>query len=117
MHQSPGDQRPRLKWANDQLKLGMYDDQACLQCHSDMSEDISQHTHHVATSEGSRCYNCHMPHTTYGLLKAIRSHTVSSPSVQHDDLQAGRPNACNLCHSEQTAEWASTQITDWYGTR
>ena len=53
-----------------------------------------------------------MPHTTYGLLKAIRSHTVSSPSVARDDIQAGRPNACNLCHLDQTLQWTADQLQE-----
>ena len=58
---------------------------ACLQCH-----DIRAHSHHRADSTGSSCYNCHMPYTTYGLLKTIRSHQISSPSVQAT-LDTGGP--------------------------
>jgi hypothetical protein len=54
-----------------------------------------------------------MPHTSYGLLKAIRSHTISSPSVQ-ESLAYGRPNACNQCHLDQTLAWTANQLDDWY---
>ena len=57
-------------------------DAACLQCHKTMATNITAHTHHDADSEGSRCYNCHMPRTTFGLLHAMRSHQVSSPNVR-----------------------------------
>jgi hypothetical protein len=41
-----------------------------------------------------------MPYTSYGLLKAMRSHTISSPTVA-ESVQTGRPNACNLCHLDK----------------
>ena len=63
--------------------------------------NLTAHTKHAPDSSGSSCYNCHMPYTTYGLLKTIRSHTVSSPSVA-ESIEAGRPNACNLCHLDKT---------------
>lgn len=76
---------------------------------------IEAHTHHGADSAGSSCYNCHMPYTTYGLLKTIRSHQISSPSATVT-LRTGRPNACNLCHLDKTLEWTADHLTDWYGT-
>ncbi len=107
--------RPALRaWArNDQLAPGMESDQACLQCHKEMVNHLTSHTHHDADSSGSRCYNCHMPHTTFGLLHAMRSHQVSSPSVR-ESLDYGRPNACNLCHLDQTLSWTSNKLHDWY---
>ena len=47
---------------------------------------LTAHTHHVDGSSGSNCLNCHMPHTTYGVLKAIRSHEISSPKPPGDQL-------------------------------
>jgi len=79
-----------------------------------MTESIAEHTHHPQGSTGSRCYNCHMPHTAYGLLKAIRSHEISSPSVRQT-LQTGRPNACNLCHLDKPLSWTARNLTAWYG--
>jgi hypothetical protein len=91
----------------------METDQACFQCHESHRDNIERHTHHAASSEGSRCYNCHMPHTTYGLLKAIRSHQVSSPSVAAT-LATGRPNACNQCHLDKTLGWTQEYLSEWY---
>lgn len=99
---------------NDQLAPGMETDQACLQCHASFSTRLAEHTRHAPGSTGSRCYNCHMPHTTYGLLKAIRSHQIDSPSVAATRA-TGRPNACNLCHLDQTLEWSARHLSDWYG--
>ena len=67
----------------------------------------------AADSSGSRCYNCHMPHTTFGLLHAMRSHQVSSPNVR-ESIDHGRPNACNLCHLDQTLSWTAKKLHEWY---
>jgi len=115
MHQPASDPRPVKEWANDQLTVGMEGDQACLQCHPSFANDISAHTYHKVGSSGSQCYNCHMPYTTYGLHKAIRSHQVDSPTVQAS-LEAGRPNACNQCHMDKSLAWTAEHLNSWYGT-
>ncbi len=112
LHQSSLDDRPIKEWANDQLKTDALNDQACLDCHA-ADEYNESHTHHTVGSSGSSCYNCHMPHTTYGLLKAIRSHTITSPNVGKD-IAAGRPNACNLCHLDKTMKWTAENLENWY---
>ncbi|MGZ8901545.1 MAG: cytochrome c3 family protein, partial [Limisphaerales bacterium] len=100
---------------DDMLALRGRSSAACLQCHEQFSQpqQLAAHTRHSPTSAGSECYNCHMPHTTYGVLKAIRSHQVSSPRVA-DDLKTGRPNACNLCHLDQTLDWTGQHLKAWY---
>lgn len=115
MHQKPDDPRPRKEWANDQLGLGMETNRACIQCHSQFedTDHVAAHTHHATGSTGSLCYNCHMPHTTYGLMKAMRSHTVDSPSVKAS-LETGRPNACNQCHLDKTLGWTAEHLSNWY---
>jgi len=99
---------------DDQLTPNMNGNAACLQCHGDIAPKLAQHTHHGRESSGSLCYNCHMPHTSYGLLKAIRSHTITSPSVA-SSLQTGRPNACNLCHLDKSLAWTQERLNTWYG--
>ena len=114
MHPAKTTQVALNTWArSDQLGPKMESDQACLQCHKDMTARLTSHTHHAAGSSGSRCYNCHMPHTTYGLLHAMRSHQVSSPNVR-ESLDYGRPNACNLCHLNETLSWTAAKLHDWY---
>ena len=54
-----------------------------------------------------------MPRTTFGLLHATRSHQVSSPTVQ-ESVTYGRPNACNLCHLDQTLAWTAQNLHAWY---
>jgi len=115
MHKKTQDPRSLEEWATDQLGLGMEGNQACLQCHSSFAADLEEHTHHPENSSGSSCYNCHMPYTSFGLLKAIRSHQVSSPSVT-TSLETGRPNACSQCHLDQTLAWAADHLESWYET-
>jgi len=114
MHLDDPTQVSLKKWAGGrQLKAKMDSDEACLQCHEPMRAKIAAHTHHPIESAGSRCYNCHMPRTTYGLLHAMRSHQVSSPTVR-ESLDFGRPNACNLCHLNQTLAWTADKLHNWY---
>ncbi len=125
MHKDGNDPRPLEAWADDQLSTRALatdaarrpntSNEACLQCHEPLRASVTTHTHHAASSPGSYCYNCHMPYTTYGLLKTIRSHTIGSPSAQ-ESLATGRPNACNLCHLDRTLKWTADALQRWYGT-
>ena len=124
MHQPADDPRSRKEWANDQLKYtmdsnrpGLHNNQACTQCHQEYADTtfLTNHTHHAASSSGSICYNCHMPHTTWGLMKAIRSHTISSPNVRESLNPIGRPNACNSCHLDKTLLWTADALNRQYG--
>lgn len=100
---------------NDQLARSRTGQRACTQCHERFREPaaVTAHTRHSGNSSGSECYNCHMPHTTYGVLSAIRSHQVSSPKVA-DQLATGRPNACNLCHLDKTLAWTADYLARWF---
>ncbi|MCG8458488.1 MAG: hypothetical protein MI919_19600 [Holophagales bacterium] len=116
MHQPADDPRALDAWADDQLKPGMRTNLACVQCHVEYEDEavLAAHTLHEPSSSGSNCYNCHMPFTTYGLLKAIRSHQVDSPSVLVSQ-QTGRPNACTNCHLDKTFGWAAEQLETGWG--
>jgi hypothetical protein len=87
-----------------------------VQCHTSYGDAaaLARHSFHAPESTGSQCYNCHMPFTTYGLLKAIRSHQIDSPSVLAS-LGTGRPNACNQCHLDRTLAWTADYLERWYG--
>ena len=115
LHRPKDDPRSFRTWANDQLGEDTEGDGACLQCHQryQAPQALTAHSHHPVGSTGSRCYNCHMPYTTWGLLRAIRSHTVSSPSVAAS-VGTGRPNACNQCHLDRTLEWTAGKLQQWY---
>jgi len=118
MHPDAGDERPLEEWRRHQLKPEMRGNASCTQCHPAYAspEALQAHTHHGPESGGSSCLNCHMPRTSWGLLMAIRSHEISSPSVQ-ESLRYGRPNACNLCHLDQPLAWTADHLSEWYGKR
>jgi len=101
---------------DDQLARNRTGNEACTQCHEPYRDEarLTAHTGHRANSSGSECYNCHMPFTTYGVLKAIRSHQVSSPRVA-DQLATGRPNACNLCHLDKSLAWTAAHLAQRRG--
>ena len=98
----------------DQMKLGAERNETCTSCHPAMASNVEAHTRHPAESSGSQCVNCHMPHTTYGLFVAMRSHRIDSPSAAVQ-AKSGRPNACNLCHLDQTLGWTNRKLNEWYG--
>jgi len=99
----------------DQLKPDMRGNAACIECHTDpeYTTQIEQHTFHEKKSTGSNCLNCHMPHTTYALLGAIRNHQIQSPSAKRS-IRHGVPNACNLCHLDQTLDWVQQHLVKRY---
>lgn len=120
MHREDG--RVDAAWRRGQMRPGMQSDDAglgnaaCTQCHEALRlpDALRAHTHHAPDSVGSRCYDCHMPHTSVGLMKTSRSHTIDSPDVQVE-LATGRPNACNLCHLDRSLGWTAEQLTKGWG--
>jgi hypothetical protein len=103
--------RDPAAWRDDQLRAGMRGNTACTQCHAELAapDALAAHTHHAPASRGSLCYDCHMSHTSFGLMKASRSHQITSPSVQAE-LATGRPNACNQCHLDRTLAWTAEHL-------
>ncbi len=83
----------------------------CLRCHQDLrgEEALVAHTRHEAGSEGSRCYNCHMPDSVYGVMDIHRTHRIESPDAIRD-AAAGRPNACLNCHLDRSPAWVAAQL-------
>lgn len=94
----------------------------CLGCHQDLATDTDNHTRHEEGTEGSFCYDCHMPRTltklATGVLEMTRTHKMSSIPVPANTLRYGMngsPNACNQCHEDQTLNWAVDTMLEWYG--
>jgi hypothetical protein len=53
-----------------------------------------------------------------GVLETTRTHKMSSIPSPAGTLRHGMdgaPNACNLCHDNQTAEWSAEHMKEWYG--
>ena len=91
----------------------------CLDCHGPNSPNgphaptVEAHTHHKADSAGSECIACHMPKIAQTLGDVnVRSHTFHfiSPAMT-ETLKI--PNACNVCHSDKTATWATAALQGW----
>ena len=97
---------------DDQLKRGAEGNAICTGCHEAIRYG-PVHSRHGAGSSGDVCANCHMPHTTYALLKAVRQHQIDSPRVA-TTLSTGRPNACNLCHQDRSLQWTADRLAEWY---
>lgn len=91
------------------------DDAVCLNCHSKYNQAATrlQHTHHRAGSSGDRCMNCHMPRLNEGLQDVVRTHMIFSPT-NREMLEQAEPNACNLCHTDETIGWTLGHLNDWY---
>jgi Tfp pilus assembly protein PilF len=81
---------------------------ACLQCHNNRTENLSAHTGHKPDSEGSVCINCHMPQTMFGRM--VQSDHSFRPPMPEATIRYGSPNACNLCHTDKTPEWANEYL-------
>ena len=92
------------------------DDAVCISCHKEYepASERQRHTHHPAGTAGARCLNCHMPRINEGMQDAVRTHMISSP-VRPDMIEAGHPNACNLCHLDEPIDWTLQHLRDWYG--
>jgi predicted CXXCH cytochrome family protein len=91
----------------------------CLTCHGENSPqatfktDLSEHTHHEANSQGSRCIECHMPKTGKNALKwDARDHSFTF-ILPLATIRDGTPNGCNNCHSDKTPEWALKEVMEW----
>jgi tetratricopeptide (TPR) repeat protein len=86
----------------------------CTGCHKAVAANLAAHTHHAPASAGSSCVECHMPAAVTGLNAHMRDHSIAIP-VPENTIAHGIPNACNLCHRDKDAAWASRQMTAWYG--
>ena len=88
----------------------------CAQCHASTRYDTPTHTHHPADSHGAQCTACHMPTTTYMLVDPRHDHSFRIPRPDRT-LTLGVPNACNGCHTKQSAKWAADAVAQWFPTR
>lgn len=99
---------------NDQLAPETEGDRMCTQCHKKYENEPEKHTFHARSTPGGRCIDCHMSKTTYGLLTAIHSHKIDSPSVKTAEPSA-KPVACNLCHLDRSLQWSADYLSQRYG--
>ena len=89
-------------------------DHYCISCHGGLK--ATTHTNHAVDSAGSSCVGCHMPHAMQGVKTTMRDHSMSIPEPENT-VRYNVPNACNECHTGQTAEWALSYVEKWYPAR
>ncbi len=84
----------------------------CGQCHLASTYDNPAHHRHKVASVGSACVNCHMPSQLYMGVDARRDHSMRIPQPGLS-ISTGAPNACNQCHTDQSADWAYSALLEW----
>jgi predicted CXXCH cytochrome family protein len=89
----------------------MRGDAACDGCHA----GIETQAHAGHAPEDAPCRSCHMPEVVYGVMSAHPTHLIRNPDPGRT-VRSGMPNACNLCHLEQSVNWASKHIEERFGT-
>lgn len=110
--------------ASHSARLKADGNSVCTQCHSPTGNarfptlkpalyDGPEHHFHPTGSAGAECKSCHMIERVYMQVDPRRDHSFRIP---RPDLSqsTGAPNACNDCHQDQTAEWATAEIAARY---
>ncbi len=95
------------------LKLKKTGNHLCLSCHTPDYNEPAHHFHKKNT-EASQCINCHMTGKTYMGNDFRRDHSFRVPRPDQT-LKYGTPNACNGCHKNKDAKWASNFIISKFG--
>lgn len=86
--------------------------EACLPCHAERVATVEEHSRHPANTESGRCISCHMPMTEFARMS--RSDHSMLPPTPAATIAYQSPNACNLCHTDETPEWADEQVRSWH---
>jgi tetratricopeptide (TPR) repeat protein len=84
---------------------------ACLPCHEEQVKHAPAHSHHKADTPGNQCISCHMPMTEFARMR--RTDHSMLPPTPAATLAWQSPNACNLCHTNQSAAWADKFVREW----
>jgi predicted CXXCH cytochrome family protein len=84
----------------------------CVSCHDAERFDAPQHSHHQGKNAPA-CIDCHMPPATFMQVDERRDHSIRIP---RPDLSVsfGTPNACNGCHTKESATWARDRALSFY---
>ncbi|HEV7425230.1 MAG TPA: ammonia-forming cytochrome c nitrite reductase subunit c552 [Thermoanaerobaculia bacterium] len=92
----------------DELKAGPADG-SCRKCHAAIAAQARAHTHHSAAT----CLDCHMPKVLTGVLDTFSDHSIDVPNVRNT-ISHGVPNACSVCHRDQSAGALATAVETWW---
>ncbi|MBT8077424.1 MAG: ammonia-forming cytochrome c nitrite reductase subunit c552 [Gammaproteobacteria bacterium] len=94
------------------LKTGSTPSDICSTCH--LPGRFDDPAHHRHPERGVSCVDCHMPETSYMVVDPRRDHSFRIPRPDVS-VSTSAPNACNACHAEQDAQWASNALREWFG--
>ena len=97
------------------LKRRSEGDKVCYTCHSEEKYTATEHHKHQKGSTGSSCVSCHMPARTYMGVDSRNDHSFRVPRPDVSVEMKEIPNACNLCHTDKDAVWATDAMKKWYG--
>ena len=75
--------------------------------------DSPKHHFHPTDSPGSQCMACHMPSKRFMVIDERHDHSFRIPRPDLS-VDLGVPNACNACHTTQSAQWAADRVANWY---
>lgn len=95
------------------LRLHADGNAVCARCHLAPRYDTPEHHHHPAGSRGAACVACHMPQRFYMVVDERADHSLRVPRPDLS-LKLGTPNACNGCHTDKDAAWATATVETWY---
>lgn len=100
----------RYRFADDEIA-----NNACMPCHQERVENPESHTHHESGKNGIKCINCHMPTTDFARMD--RSDHSNRPPMPKATIEFDSPNACNICHDDETPEWANKHVEEWHDNK
>jgi tetratricopeptide (TPR) repeat protein len=95
-----------------QLRTSGAASEICSSCH--LQAKFSSTDHHRHEVGDVSCVDCHMVSSTYMGVDDRGDHSFRIPRPDLT-LTTGSPNACNQCHDDQGADWASSAVDAWYG--
>lgn len=87
-------------------------DAICGTCHLPSTFAAAEHHNHPEDASPG-CVDCHMRAETYMVVDPRRDHSFRVP---RPDLSQplGAPNACNDCHTDESAAWAAERVAEWF---
>lgn len=85
---------------------------ACLPCHQQRVENITEHAHHAPGKGADTCIACHMPMNPFGGMN--QSDHSMRPPMPNLSIAVGSRNACVMCHADKDNVWALKNIKKWH---
>lgn len=98
--------------ANELKPAASPGDATCRNCHANVFAAGAQHTHHK-TPQAQSCVACHMPPVVTGVLDRFADHTLDVPNPRNT-IAHDAPNACNVCHANQSPQQMASAIATWW---